>query len=141
MQNALSRSPCYVSLGIMHYRTSGDIIQGAMDFSPEQIAGPGRAALKRCGDIRKVLNAACKLKCERNSLKILDTEAKDAYVKLESGAIFAKLISAVSHQSDKRLQCMGISEAIREFSAIEKKSEGSQTIAAGLEAHFLRALC
>ena len=58
LQHALSRSPYNVSLETMVRRNTNDIAQWAADYSPGQIAGPLRSALKHCDDIRKILNVA-----------------------------------------------------------------------------------
>ena len=140
-QHALGRSPYYASLGSVEPLTYHDIIQWSMNFSPEQIAGPLRAALIHCGDIRKILNVARKLKSDRNSLEIPQTETNEPYVKLEIETIFAKLISPVAHQSGKRLQCMGINEAIEELCDVKKIGEIEDYCRRFSGPLFLSALC
>ena len=123
LQTSYNKSVYATSLGEYCREDPNRIIGLSVDYTPGQLCGTGRQTIKHYEETKKRLTICAKLTSERQSITAYGKITEEAYSKLHAQVLFSKLISAVAHQTDVRLQCMGVNEALKEFSLLKKKSD------------------
>ena len=111
------------------------MIERAHEYTPDQLSGNARACINRYGEALKTLTVSSKLKSESTNLPIYKKNTTYAHSELYIDLLFTKLVDSRAHQTDSRLQCMGINGVTKELNVFADKSSQSKVLVDQLFRH------